>query len=68
MLFPACGNPECCVSTTIAGEFSFGSGKLDNNGFWEFPCTICARAMEQEHLPFEYCWPPEQVKESEIEK
>ena len=32
---------ECCASTDIAGCASFGTGKLDFNGFWEFPCQTC---------------------------
>jgi hypothetical protein len=41
-----CGNPECAVSTTIADTLSFGSGHLDDYGFWEFPCRVCAAATE----------------------
>ena len=25
------------ISTDIAGYISYGYGKLDNNGFWQFP-------------------------------
>jgi hypothetical protein len=41
-----CGNPECCISSTIAETLSFGSGELDSYGFWEFPCRICAAHAE----------------------
>lgn len=41
-----CGNPDCSVSTHIGDCLSFGSGKLDECGFWEFPCRICAKAAE----------------------
>lgn len=60
-----CGNPECKVSSTISEHMSFGSGKLDKNGFWEFPCSICARVYEQKYPEFAPCWPftDEQRKE-----
>ncbi len=38
----ACGNPKCSCSTGIHEGLTFGSGKLDSLGFWEFPCRICA--------------------------
>lgn len=40
---PACGNPKCSVSTGIHEGLTFGHGKLDNYGYWEHPCPICAR-------------------------
>lgn len=36
-----CDDPECLVSTGIHEGTTFGKGKLDFNGFWEFPCAIC---------------------------
>lgn len=30
---------RCMASTNIADEINYGTGKLDFNGFWEFPCT-----------------------------
>ena len=44
---PACGNLLCGVSTGICGGLTFGSGKLDDNGYWEFPCYTCAREFEK---------------------
>lgn len=41
-----CENPDCRFSTTIAETLSFGSGKLDHNGFWEHPCRTCAAHFE----------------------
>ena len=38
----ACGNPECCSSTGIHEGMTFGQGRLDQHGFWEFPCRPCA--------------------------
>ena len=39
----ACGNPNCSVSTGICGSQTFGSGELDDNGYWEHPCGACER-------------------------
>jgi hypothetical protein len=46
---------ECAVSTGIHDGPTIGHGKLDSNGFWEFPCYECARVYEQ-HTG-EKCWP-----------
>ena len=53
-----CGNKECNVSTGICESLTFGSGELDDYGYWEKPCEKCARAFEK--LEPEYkgrCWP-----------
>lgn len=42
----ACGNPECGISTGICGSITAGTGKLDFNGYWEFPCYICPKKFE----------------------
>ena len=42
----ACGNPRCGASTGIHEGLTFGSGKLDENGYWEHPCDPCARAWD----------------------
>jgi hypothetical protein len=39
---------------------TFGSGGLDNNGYWEFPCPECARAFEAKH-PGEFAWPRKRI-------
>lgn len=44
----ACGNPNCCTSTGIHEGLTFGSGKLDQWGYWEFPCRPCAKAWDDE--------------------
>lgn len=54
---PICGNPECCVSTGIHDGLTFGSGKLDYNGFWENPCSVCARGYEKISPKDIPCWP-----------
>lgn len=42
----ACGNPDCCCSSGIHDGITFGSGELDQFGFWEFPCRPCAVAAD----------------------
>lgn len=42
----ACRNPNCGSSTGIHEGLTFGSGRLDELGYWEFPCAICARASD----------------------
>jgi len=51
-----CGNKDCCVSTGICERTTFGSGMLDNNGYWEHPCIICA-AVSQKFSPSIEVWP-----------
>lgn len=53
----ACGNPKCCVSTGIHDGLTFGSGDLDPNGFWEYPCAPCARRNEELYPEDGECWP-----------
>lgn len=41
----------CQYSTGICGSITAGRGKLDENGYFEFPCASCARiANLEEHL------------------
>jgi hypothetical protein len=54
---PACGNSDCSVSTGIHDGLTFGRGELDSNGFWEFPCSPCARQYEVSHPNDGECWP-----------
>lgn len=54
---PACGNRKCSVSTGIHEGLTFGSGRLDHCGFWEFPCALCAREYEKKHPEVGTCWP-----------
>lgn len=51
-----CGNSMCCASTGICGRITFGCGKLDDYGYWQIPCEICARAYEKE-FPGQEAWP-----------
>jgi hypothetical protein len=52
-----CGNDDCKVSSGICDRLTFGSGVLDDNGYWEKPCRACARDYERRH-PEAECWPP----------
>lgn len=38
-----CGNPECGVASGPDDSYSFGSGDLDENGFWSKPCFVCSK-------------------------
>ena len=51
---------KCSVSTSIGDFLTVGSGRLDFNGFWEYPCKECARVLEK-HMN-ELVWPFEEVK------
>ena len=54
----ACGNPNCGGSIAIDDKTpTFGSGELDEYGFWEDPCDICARAYELKHPEKGPAWP-----------
>jgi len=46
--YERCNDPDCSVSIGICGSLAFGKGKLDHNGYWEFPCYLCARYNEQQ--------------------
>lgn len=51
----------CGVSSGICGRMTFGSGELDPNGYWEFPCKPCARAHKADHPDCEV-WPSADAK------
>lgn len=51
-----CGHQDCSVSTGEHDGLTFGRGQLDNHGYWEIPCGICARAAEQA-TPGLVAWP-----------
>ena len=40
-----CGNSECSISTGICGSLTFGSGRLDDYGYWAKPCYVCRDAF-----------------------
>lgn len=58
-----CGQPECGTSTGICGKLTFGTGILDDYGYWSQPCDVCARAWEEEHPEDGPCWPPDSGSE-----
>lgn len=43
---PACGNLDCSSSTGIHEGMTFGTGELDDHGFWETGCRPCAVAHD----------------------
>ncbi len=45
----ACGKQDCGVSTGFHGGFTFGRGTLDDYGYWDTPCGLCARRYDAEH-------------------
>lgn len=53
----ACGNPKCRASSGIHDGLTFGSGLLDYMGYWEHPCSVCARAHEKAYPEDGPCWP-----------
>ncbi len=55
----------CHLSTGIHDCLTFGTGDLDANGFWEYPCWECARKHEREFPECGPCWP---FTESQLEK
>ena len=60
---PACGDPNCSVSSGICSRLTFGSGELSSYGYWENPCYVCARDYERRQLAdtnghCEAVWPP----------
>lgn len=52
-----CGSKDCGVSSGICGSLTFGSGELDDYGYWEISCDPCARYHESEHPEDGVCWP-----------
>lgn len=48
----ACGNDKCSSSSGICGSMTFGSGKLDPNGYWENPCEICEEDFHKRNPNF----------------
>jgi len=61
---PPCGNPQCGASSGIDDSPTFGWGVLDDHGFWEFPCAVCARHYEKDH-PGHKAWPFDGMKIAE---
>lgn len=58
-----CGNPECALSTGIDDHLSFGSGELDEFGYWKHPCELCAREHEKQQPEMGKCRPFEKPED-----
>ena len=43
-----CGRKDCASSSGIDGSITFGQGALDEWGYFEAPCSPCARAAESD--------------------
>jgi len=56
---------KCKISTGIHDGLTFGSGELDDCGYWEHPCYDCARAWEKEYPEDAPCWPFKQENKDE---
>lgn len=50
-------HPNCGISTGIHDRLTFGSGRLDDCGFWEKPDYEAARTYERLHPESAPCWP-----------
>ena len=61
----ACENPKCSCSTGIHEGLTFGSGELDDWGYWEEPCDVCARAYEKNYPDAGKCWPFSKIKKND---
>ena len=51
------GHEKCKTSSTVMDTLSFGTGELDEHGFWEHGCYECARAHEKQFPEEGICWP-----------
>ena len=51
------GHSQCRTSTGIHECLTFGSGRLDEYGFWENGCFECARSWEEQFPEDGPCWP-----------
>jgi len=52
-----CDKKHFGVSVGICGSLTFGCGKLDEYGYWEYPCTTRAREHEQKYPEDGPCCP-----------
>lgn len=48
---------SCRISTGIHDCPTFGTGELDDYGFWAKPCYECAREYEKQFPKCGFCWP-----------
>ena len=50
-----CSHRDCGSSMAVGDIVTFGSGLLDDYGFWERPCEVAARNYEAQ--TGEVAWP-----------
>ncbi len=53
------GNKHRKCKSVVAADgvtLAFGSGKLDDDGYWEIPCIVCAMKWKGEN-PGAVVWP-----------
>lgn len=48
---------SCSVSTGICERLTFGTGKLNDYGYWEHGCPECAHECEKQFPEWGPCWP-----------
>ena len=41
-----CGKSDFRRAGSIEGGITFGSGMIDDYGFWQFPCRVCAEDFD----------------------
>jgi hypothetical protein len=47
----------CMTSSGIHEGITFGTGELNDYGYWEQPCLECARAWEEQYPEYGPAWP-----------
>jgi hypothetical protein len=47
-ILPEGHKDKCHISTNMEGNLTFGRGELDAWGYWQYPCTVCARAWQKQ--------------------
>ena len=48
---------NCFISSGIHDGLTFGTGELDEYGYFEKPCYECAREWEKQYPESGQCWP-----------
>ncbi len=44
-----CGRSRCSASTGVCGNLTFGTGRLSDTGYWQFPCRACEKAWVKQY-------------------
>lgn len=45
-----CCREDCSSSTSVMGVLTFGTGELDDNGYWQHPCRQCEWAWHRQYV------------------